>query len=190
MRSKECNTCRVEKSLEEFYKSSVYKKNPAARSAYQGHCIQCRRKVVYKYYDRIKLECPDRCKENHKKFRAKWKQLDPEKQKFMTLKENFGIRKEDWENIFNTQEGKCKICRKSQSELSKTLCVDHCHKTGQIRGLLCFSCNSALGLFDDNILSIEKAADYLKNTDDYSKLIVTTNSKQGKRLKKKELSNG
>lgn len=42
------------------------------------------------------------------------------------------------------------------------LYIDHCHKTNQVRGLLCFSCNSALGHFKDNVESLKKAIKYLK----------------------------
>jgi hypothetical protein len=40
--------------------------------------------------------------------------------------------------------------------------VDHCHATGKVRGLLCHNCNRALGLMQDNIENIKRAADYLE----------------------------
>lgn len=43
--------------------------------------------------------------------------------------------------FFKKQKGRCAICGKHQSEFKKRLALDHSHKTGQLRGLLCFYCN-------------------------------------------------
>jgi hypothetical protein len=65
------------------------------------------------------------------------------------------------------QDNKCKICgceekRRSASEkIAPRLCIDHCHKTGVIRGLLCHDCNTGLGKFKDNIELLFKAVNYL-----------------------------
>jgi hypothetical protein len=53
-------------------------------------------------------------------------------------------------------------CR-SLSPNRKNLDVDHCHRTGKIRGLLCNSCNQGLGLFKDDEKIMKQAADYLKS---------------------------
>lgn len=73
---------------------------------------------------------------------------------------NFGITYEDYLKIFSIQNGKCFICH-TQSD-SKTLAVDHCHTTAKVRGLLCMSCNIALGMFKENVEIMEKIIEYLK----------------------------
>ena len=55
-------------------------------------------------------------------------------------------------------KGKCLICRKEYKSLS----VDHDHKTGKVRGLLCGNCNRALGLLYDNIKVSVNVTKYLK----------------------------
>ena len=54
----------------------------------------------------------------------------------------------------------CEICKQKDSR--RSLNVDHCHKTGIIRGMLCDNCNKALGFFKDDINNLENAIKYLK----------------------------
>lgn len=78
----------------------------------------------------------------------------------------FNITYKDYLDMYDNQNGKCKICDieilKSDLE-RKVLNVDHCHKTKKIRGLLCMECNTGIGLFGENIEVIKNAIEYLKN---------------------------
>lgn len=78
------------------------------------------------------------------------------------LKYRYGISLDDYNNMFTEQNGCCLICLKHQSVLNKALVVDHCHSTGKVRGLLCSTCNFALGFLEDDIPSINRALVYLK----------------------------
>lgn len=69
---------------------------------------------------------------------------------------------EQYNKMFLEQQGCCKICGRHQDEIKKKLHVDHCHETGEIRGLLCHNCNHGLGNFKDNMEFLQKAIDYLK----------------------------
>jgi hypothetical protein len=77
------------------------------------------------------------------------------------LKKRYGITVEDYNNLFEFQKGCCAICRKHQSQLNVSLAVDHDHANGNIRGLLCFNCNSGLGRFKDNTDLLINAIKYL-----------------------------
>lgn len=79
------------------------------------------------------------------------------------LKKNFGITLEEYNIIFNNQEGCCAGCKKHQSKLKQKLSVDHCHTTGKIRGLLCKLCNLALGNISDDIKTLQNLIGYLSN---------------------------
>ena len=57
------------------------------------------------------------------------------------------------------QNGACAICKKKPKR--RFLCIDHCHKTGKVRGLLCTQCNAALGAFGDDPKFTQAATDYL-----------------------------
>ncbi len=84
------------------------------------------------------------------------------------LKRAYGITLEDYNLMLEKQNGKCAICKNEvTNKFSKgkihNLSVDHCHKTGKVRGLLCRKCNQGLGSFAENILSLENAIKYLKD---------------------------
>lgn len=73
----------------------------------------------------------------------------------------YGITFEMYNQLFDKQKGKCAICKKHQLSLNKSLCVDHCHITGKVRGLLCNTCNIGLGKFNDDLDILQKAMSYL-----------------------------
>lgn len=74
-------------------------------------------------------------------------------------KKDFGITIEDYDKMFKKQKGLCAICGLPENKIR--LSVDHCHDTGEVRGLLCGSCNRGLGLFRDNCELLKKAINYL-----------------------------
>lgn len=74
----------------------------------------------------------------------------------------FGITLEDYDQMFADQNGCCDICGVHQSEVKTRFAVDHNHKTGEVRGLLCGCCNKGLGQFKDNTEYLAKAITYLK----------------------------
>jgi len=104
----------------------------------------------------------DKCKRYHLKTMSY--KIDLSHREKPNYYNKYNISQKEYNFLFAHQEGKCKICNTHQSELAKKLVVDHCHETNHVRGLLCSSCNLALGLFKDNIKSLEKAIIYLKLT--------------------------
>ncbi|WP_030324361.1 endonuclease VII domain-containing protein [Streptomyces sp. NRRL B-3229] len=73
------------------------------------------------------------------------------------LKRQYGITEAERDELVASQGGVCCICLAAVPEH-----VDHCHKTGRVRGVLCFSCNAALGQFKDRPDAIRRAAAYLE----------------------------
>lgn len=79
------------------------------------------------------------------------------KQKYLTLERDrqyrirYGITLEDYNRMLQSQDGKCKICESEKAgNKEQNFAVDHCHKTGIVRGLLCIKCNARLGWFEMN----------------------------------------
>ena len=73
--------------------------------------------------------------------------------------ETYGINitYEEYEKRYSECKGKCQSCGSEFDVLD----VDHCHISGDIRGLLCKKCNKGIGLLGDNKEGVEKALDYL-----------------------------
>jgi hypothetical protein len=78
------------------------------------------------------------------------------------LKKEYGLTVEDYLELLMAQDGQCGICNRPFAETGAQINVDHCHRTGAIRGLLCRACNLGLGHFDDNLETIQKAITYLQ----------------------------
>jgi Autographiviridae endonuclease VII len=79
------------------------------------------------------------------------------------LKRQYGLSPADYDALLAKQGGVCPLCGK-RSE--KTFCVDHCHETGTVRGLLCRQCNFALGGFTDSQAAMIAAIAYLGGSKD------------------------
>lgn len=75
------------------------------------------------------------------------------------FRKKFGIGLYQYQVILEEQSGKCYLCG---SKDFRNLAVDHCHKTGRVRRLLCTSCNTGLGKFKDNPDLLRKAAEYVE----------------------------
>jgi ERCC4-type nuclease len=146
-----CRDCKEKKSTEEFINSKAFKDGKDTL------CILCNRK-------RIKA----------------WRSMNPEKRAIQSkreygksysqnkhLKSLYGITTQDYNRMFEAQEGTCAICKVHQSELKKRLFVDHEHSSGKIRKLLCHHCNAMLGMARENTEILKEAIKYLEteNTD-------------------------
>lgn len=105
----------------------------------------------------------------HRVYRAK---RGTEYVREINLKRSFGISIKDHDEMLKKQKGVCAICGKPESHghynvkqskvvKLKNLAVDHDHTTNRVRGLLCQRCNRGIGLFGDDIQTLEKAIQYL-----------------------------
>ena len=123
------------------------------------------------YYENNKLKIRKREKDFRKNNKDKinkrkrefYKKHRKQKQNYSRMIK-YGISEEDFNKMFEEQQGCCAICGKHQSELDLTLCIDHNHITGEIRGLLCKMCNTGLGCFysdNSNLGLLQKAMIYL-----------------------------
>lgn len=73
----------------------------------------------------------------------------------------YGLESKEYKQLLIEQAGLCKICMRAGG---RKLVIDHSHETGKVRGLLCQTCNTALGKFQDNPTILQSAIDYLNST--------------------------
>ncbi len=83
------------------------------------------------------------------------------------LKSKYNMTPEEYDDLLNEQNGVCAICGEEESSGrwhgKERLAVDHCHKTGKVRALLCRGCNMSIGIFKESSELLKKAAEYLEN---------------------------
>lgn len=80
------------------------------------------------------------------------------------IKRKYGLTKEEYESMLIDQKHQCKICGTKTAYVNnpdKGFAVDHCHRTGKVRGLLCMKCNTGLGMFTDDCDKLSSAISYL-----------------------------
>jgi hypothetical protein len=80
------------------------------------------------------------------------------------LKRKYGLTTERYDQLSAEQDKCCAVCKKPETRVLHgviaRLCVDHCHKTGVVRQLLCFNCNKLLGVYEQNITLFNKIKEY------------------------------
>lgn len=164
-----CTKCKQTKEEKDFYK----RKDGSTAS----HCKLCFKLKMrenrknwtpeQKLKDKIRLnkyikENKEHVKNKHKEY---WDR-NKDKSKNNALYRKYGISLSDYQKMFAEQLGVCAICYQAEvatiNNIRKTLSVDHNHTTGKIRGLLCYRCNSALGLLKEDEKLIMSTLFYIK----------------------------
>lgn len=95
--------------------------------------------------------------EEHRAKQKRYRQNNPD----LWMKYNYDITQEQYDKMLADQGGVCAICKKTNRK-NKRLCIDHCHKTDKVRGLLCDDCNLMLGHSKDNEDVLREAISYLE----------------------------
>lgn len=101
---------------------------------------------------------------------AKFRDNNRDTLKDYRLKIRYGISLEKYRQILKSQGGTCAICKKVETachnftKRKQNLAVDHCHKSGKIRGILCQDCNRGIGKFHEDVSRLKNAIQYLLRT--------------------------
>jgi hypothetical protein len=111
---------------------------------------------------------PQLKKKSYKDAKFKLPSSDPEYNRNRLMIYAHGIDILDYDTMLDEQDYKCAICGSEESnkpghkEVGDNFFIDHCHKTGKIRGLLCNHCNMMLGSVKDNVYTLQNAINYLE----------------------------
>lgn len=155
--SKVCKKCGEEKPLQQFRKN---------REWYENICKLCDHSRSIEW----QKSNPDKHRQNKKNYYARNRDniLSKIDNRSRLLKQKYSMTIEEYDILLESQNGLCSICSQPETILHRrtglpiSLAVDHCHTSGEIRGLLCRRCNQYLGAMEDNAEWMRKAADYLE----------------------------
>lgn len=139
--------------LRAYYQAHQQKLRERAKAHYHAHREKIRKRAGV-YYQAHKEAINERMRATRQ---ARKDANDPALRNGK-LKRLYGISVAEYDALFAKQGGVCAICRKRSKG---RLCVDHCHLTGTVRGLLCSACNIALGSLKDDQASLAAALAYL-----------------------------
>lgn len=166
---KKCTTCKEFKSFSEFYKRKKH------IDGLEYHCKSCdslkyknnKEKIKIKhsiYYQKNKERIKIRDKNNKEKLREKFKlyyQYNKERFKTKALLRKYNLTLDEFNLMLTEQKNKCCVCQNEFKKIYEAK-IDHCHKKGKVRGILCNNCNIALGQAKDSVEILSKLIIYLK----------------------------
>jgi hypothetical protein len=141
---KTCNVCQKLKPIVEFQKEK------AAKSGYRNRCKSCVNKKAAEWR-----------KGFENKYKLSYTQYNRGKGLDTYYRRVYGITEKEYNSFLIVQNNVCAVCGKKNMG-DRRLSVDHDHRTGKIRGLLCVKCNSVLGMVDDDILLLTNMIGYLR----------------------------
>lgn len=151
---KKCRKCGIEKPVE----TGFYVRKDPRRQKFNNECKACilhKRRTDY-HADKTKHQ------EQARRYRAK----NPTAKRNTKLKQAYGIGIQEYERILAEQGGVCAGCKEKVTWFrcgkEMPMNIDHCHRTNQIRGILCLHCNRGLGCAKDSIEILQNWIDYLK----------------------------
>lgn len=144
---KKCSTCKQEKELSEFSKSKYSKDN------YHNQCKSCFKEYHRKNKDKVKKQRKEYCSRPEIQI----------KRKEQLLIKKYNLTMDEYNKTLIKQGNKCGICLKEFTGIYPMIvCVDHNHSNNKVRGLLCYFCNAAIGMFSDNITILNNAINWIE----------------------------
>lgn len=146
---KSCTKCRNYRPVSEFSKEAKRK------DGLHPHCRSCVKEYEAKRWASEKFR---ESRREYQSERFSTSESYRKSKRNQRMKKRYGITISEYEERMALQEGKCAICNESPK---RSLHVDHCHISGNFRGLLCGSCNRAIGLMQDDPERLQSAIEYL-----------------------------
>lgn len=152
--TKKCSKCKTIKSLDLFFKQ---------RSAKDGLHSQC--KACHTADVLARMKTPEGKRQLAAAAKRKMEKPGAKEERRLryadySRRKRYGLSQNDYEELLRRQNFKCAVCLKDL-DLHRRTHVDHCHSTNKVRGILCHSCNTAIGLAGDDADRLRAMAAYL-----------------------------
>lgn len=127
------------------------------------HCINCNEvKPLEEFYWKIKNKTKEAvCKKCSGERAKEWRDSNKHQIRNTAYKKKFGISLDEYEEKLEAQNYCCAICGEHESSFKLRFAVDHDHKTGKVRDLLCGQCNVAVGMVKENTDILTSMISYL-----------------------------
>ena len=162
---KPCYRCGKRKLLSEFHRAAHMK------DGHRNICKECVKNYDAEKYEDNKINgvLYERTKRQYKWQRDN--KVRRRQYRRSALFRRYGITEEQYDEMWQEQEGCCAICGRHQDEFNRTingeeviqwLAIDHDHESGKVRGLLCKPCNVGIGSLQDDIAILASAIEYLE----------------------------
>lgn len=162
MSSKTCTKCKVTRPIAEFYK---HKRSADGRAYQCSHCT----KAASKEYAQSN---PARTNEYNREYYA----ANRTRERIRVRLQRYGLTQEQYSTLWADHAGGCAICyialldvgdyESGNKRPDNACCIDHCHSTGKVRGLLCIKCNLMLGYARDSSTILQAGIEYLDHVNE------------------------
>lgn len=143
---KKCTKCERELPLQRFGSKSWTNQDGSKTFTKKSHCRDCiNQSNLERYHNNPQTKKAHRSASYRHRIKC------------------YGITEDDYDRMLKEQGDKCKSCKEASE---RTLNIDHCHKTGKVRGLLCNNCNTALGHAKDDVERLKLLIRYLEENNE------------------------
>lgn len=156
VRARRLSQVRTPEANREYMRKYYAENKDKWRARHEDPAIRERRSRLRKERYANDAEFRERCKKAAR-------DIDPAKRRDQRMRRAYGIGAAEFDELIRRQGGGCAICRSVVGDgADRPLYVDHCHRSGKVRGLLCSSCNFGIGKFRDDVALLARAIDYLE----------------------------
>lgn len=155
-----CSACGERKPPEAF------RRNVKTTDRRMWRCRECLKKAHRSWVERNREHVRDMGRGNMRKSRADNPSRTKEALRRYRLKRDYGLTPEQYLALIESHDRKCAVCKRAVVPVpapvrAEGACIDHDHKTGRIRGILCHACNRAIGMLRDDVNILKSAVAYL-----------------------------
>ena len=148
-----------QKEQKRVYMREYVRRHRVEKQAYNAQYLEDHREENKEHSTKYYYEHKEAALRKRKEYRETNAEEVKRSKRWSYLKKTYGLTTQAWDELYTQQGGGCAICGRSLTDVK--VCVDHNHETGEVRGLLCVSCNTAIGSLREDPNLLRRAIVYL-----------------------------